>query len=160
MEKTITTITLGDSVRVTDPSYTPDLWCSHLVKNLLPGNWVAEIKTKDEGDWGERVSRLSIHHEDYKRGRTSELVCTVPVDSGQAGFFDPAYYDQHVDDSDWDADPKSWYRRVADQTIDHDYGDMDGKCAFSSSGCGDGVYDCCARRNNSGFIVALEIRFL
>ncbi len=77
----------SDKLRVTDPCYDRDTWCSGVLNNCLPGIWKVRIITSDEKDWGIRNAELIIWHEDFD----SNYICydsriNVGVDSGQAGF--------------------------------------------------------------------------
>ena len=145
---------------MTDPGREPDEDGGITVGNLLPGNWRCRIDAVYYGDWGRRVKSLSIRHEDYPRRRAGERVGSVAVDSGQCGFFDYDYFVEHQGDNDWN-NPESWYLKVSRQTMDGSlWGTLDGKCAVSQSGLGDGYYDVLVSRNSKGLIVGLKLRYL
>ena len=155
------TITLGDRVRMTDPCYGMDVWCSGTVDNVLPGEYVPVGVISNEGSWGERVAQIRVNHVDYPMTEPTEFVdFEVGVDSGQAGIFDEPYYIDHHRDNDYD-DPSSWYRKVCNITLSSPgIGTIDGKGLVSSSGYGDGGYDAYVARNDDGKIVAIEIDYL
>ena len=156
--KNLGTIRFGSEVQVTDPCYTPVEWCSHLIKNALPGVWVCRARIKDCGGWGERVAALEVRHEDYKKVAINEYESgTLCVDSGQLGFFDADYYENHYQDANWD-DMTSWYRRVCDLTCsDEQCGVVDNLGVVASSGYGDGCYDCLVAHNAEDAVLAVVL---
>ncbi len=83
-------------IRVTDPCYDKNTWCSGVIENALSGEWFADSVILDNSQtngWGSRVSELVIWHKDYDANNILELTdIDVGVDSGQAGFFDEAEY--------------------------------------------------------------------
>jgi hypothetical protein len=84
-------------LRVTDPCYEKDVWCSGVLENVLPGQWVADkvvASDSQTGGWGDRISELQISHIDYHGvvDVNEPAAFTVGVDSGQAGFFDELMY--------------------------------------------------------------------
>ena len=60
-----TKINLSENVRVSDPCYTDDVWCKTQLKNVLPGGYNWKIAHSDEGDWGIRISSITLVHENY-----------------------------------------------------------------------------------------------
>lgn len=86
-------ITLGSKVRVSDPCYSPDTWCSLLLNAVKPGKYHVNVEHIDDEDWGRRNAKLTAIHEDYVN---AELVwerhSDIGVDSGQAGIFDEVIY--------------------------------------------------------------------
>lgn len=154
-------ITLGDRVRVTDPCYSMDVWCSGTIDNVLPGEYIPTGIISDEGSWGMRVAKIRVNHVNYPKRKPNELVdFEVGVDSGQAGIFDEPYYIEHHKDRDY-YNPASWYRKVCDITLGTPgIGTVDGKGLVSSSGFGDGGYDALIARNEDGKVVAIEINYL
>lgn len=149
-------IELGNKVRVSDPCYGTEVWCSGVLENVKEGAYNVEVMMSDEGMWGKRVKALAVIHTDYKGPLhfTERADFEVGVDSGQAGIYDEEYYNQYhtVDDCDED-----WYDAVCDLT--DPYGTKDGKCVVSSSGFGDGGYDCFTIVEN-GEIVAIMILYI
>lgn len=80
---------------VTDPLFELDTECVSALKNVRSGRWNAAVYMVKTGGNGERVSRLAVWHEDAPEPdqlRKAEADFEVPVDAGQAGFFDTAHY--------------------------------------------------------------------
>ena len=59
-------ITLSENVMVSDPCYSLDTWCQTKLNGVLPGKYNVDVQKSDEGDWGTRVSSITIIHEDYE----------------------------------------------------------------------------------------------
>lgn len=143
-------------MRVTDPCYEKCSRSSGVLKNVLPGTWIAEVELS-EGI----ISRLRVYHEDYSlrtnqaRSPTSIRVC---VDSGQAGFFDESEYPEGST-GDFN-DLNSMYGQICKATLsDAEHGTIEYGVA-SRSGYGDGVYECYAGRNLQEQIISAEIDFM
>jgi len=92
----------------------------------------------------------------------------VGVDSGQAGFFDVFKYAAAVSDKDdsrsrrdsQDSSFEDFYGRVCDLTLDDkSFGVVEFGVA-SSSGYGDGSYNCYFRRNSLGEVIEAVITFI
>ena len=82
-------ITLGDTVYVTDPCYTPDTWCCNKVEGVKPGHYQTAITKNNE----DRVACIGIYHEAANDDTVWEKApFEVGVDSGQAGVFDAEYF--------------------------------------------------------------------
>jgi hypothetical protein len=96
MSANITSFTINSStIRVTDPCYTKDVWCSGIIDNVLVGDWFADtlIFPDSKTGWGDRIAEIFIWHKDYSFENINELTeVNVGVDSGQAGFFDDSQY--------------------------------------------------------------------
>lgn len=155
-------ITLGNECDISDPSYPKGLWCMHTLSDMLPGEYNCYAVTQDEKEWGERVQKAWIIHEDYDKGEhpagtkgihrgKSTLCCGV--DSGLFGFFD----DKPDFSNAWD---------IFDEKVGDTYPrcviiDYDARDAFIvSTGYGDGGYDAMIWRNKDEKIVAVSIRFI
>lgn len=141
-------------LRVTDPCYNKDTWCSGVL-NVPNGTWVSHLMMSDEGGWGTRVAIILIVKKD-SQGYEKDWSLTnidVGVDSGQAGFFDDAKYpeDPHEDDA--------FYDSVCNLTLGPNSGGVLPFGAVSSSGYGDGGYNCYVSYVN-GEIVAAKIVFI
>ena len=151
---------MNGTVMVTDPCYEPLNGCNQLVHSVLTGNWYCEVRTKNCGAWGKRISSLTIRHANYPKGKIDEYVGSAGVDSGQCGFFDPEYYDKNQPDDDFD-NLQSWYRRVCELTLNEpEWGTIENAGVVASSGYGDGCYPIYACRERSGFVVGLKIKFI
>lgn len=149
-------IQLGKRVRVSDPCYGTDVWCSGVVENVREGKYNVEVQIADAGMWGKRVKSLSVIHTDYNGPRNYEQTdFEVGVDSGQAGIYDEDYYNQYHTNHDCNDD---WYEDICDLT--NPYGTKDDKCVVSSSGYGDGGYDCYTITDSNGEVVGITIDYL
>lgn len=130
------------------------------------GSWDAHVVYKDCGDWGTRAAVLiakntaeEIAHDDK---RWSLTAIEVGVDSGQAGIFDKQHYkDNAVAEGQPQAEyikDNPWYAMCCAMTSE---GRQAGVIPFgvvSSSGYGDGVYDCYTIKE-AGIIVAVKLDF-
>lgn len=158
-------ITIDGKVTVSDPCYEKGTWCQICDLEVLPGEYHPYIEYDEETG---RVSVLAIWHEDYEINEAEEfdedLMPTVGVDSGQAGFFDSEYYDSYCDNDCAKVDT-DWYAHICALTIPdeefdrHGADTFDGRCVVSSSGWGDGGYTCSVKRDEGGCIYALKLTF-
>lgn len=148
-----------------DPCYAENLWCCNMLENARNGTWHASIVYDDiAGSWL-RVARLTAEHE-----CADALVCSmedanicVGVDSGQAGFFDAAHYrDDRVIDSCRIPSEQGdlWYGHCCQITLSRQQAGVLPFGVVSSSGYGDGGYDCQIQRDAAGYIVRAEIVFI
>lgn len=164
---------LGNKVMVSDPCYGTDTWCQGVLENVRAGFWDAYIKTSDEGNWGIRVAELvainldyngeydGLKYEDINEHQEFE----VGVDSGTAGIFDYDYYCKYHGEKTVDDE---WYdNQIVNQffpTIESSGWEKSVFTEFngvaSSSGYGDGGYDCYVARNNEGEIVGIKIVYI
>lgn len=157
--KNIGTITLGQQTHVTDPCLEPGSFYGAIV-HTAPGQWNCRVRERSYGSWGRRVSVLEARLKGFRGAINEDFKGALAVDSGQIGVFDEPYYTAHQGDDDWD-DPTSWYRRVSDMTAsDARCGTIDGSCAVSESGIGDGYYFLQVARNAEGLVVGMRIRFI
>lgn len=134
-------LNLGCKVDITDPCYDRDVWCRMTV-DCEPGCYNGYVTISDEGDFGRRVTNISI----YKDNKTwdideMELIGYICVDAGLAGFFN-----NKPDFSD-----KEW-KELCDKISDGDAWNMYNGI-FSSSGFGDGEYDVYANEQRSAFTI-------
>jgi len=152
---------------VTDPCYTQGTWCSGLLTDVRQGVWEATALIVDSGDWGGRVAKLMVRHQEHDDLSEPQELCgfEVGVDSGQAGFFDFHIYPQGDETGDY-GDLSTFYGRACYATLGDDRnehsqcgGVVDGHGVATRSGFGDGGYDCYARRDN-GEVVAAMIVFI
>jgi hypothetical protein len=132
-----------------DPCYSVEM--NRLV-SAKKGTWTAHVETSNEGSWGERVSKILVHHVDfsmYGRNMLTESM-TIGVDSGQAGVFDLSSYGDDGEDIYDDCCRQSLSKK---------------RCGFlpggfiSSSGYGDGCYDVTVFKEK-GVSVAVEVVFI
>jgi hypothetical protein len=152
-------------VMVSDPCYTIDSWCQGIIKPMVKGNYRAFVDISDEGDWGERVARLKIVHEEHspKTECQERTNIDVGVDSGQAGFWDIVAYRnrQLVPEEYHYADhAERWYEMCCRGTDAEDKASVQPFGVVSRTGYGDGRYNCYVGRNARGLVVAAEIVFI
>lgn len=150
---------ISGKLRVTDPCYTKDTWCSGVLDNVAIGKWSAYTEISDAGSWGKRVATLTVMHESISNTRNWSLTdIDVGVDSGQAGFFDESFYPEgkvgEYDDLD------SFYGQVFQMTLSENRAGVIPFGAVSRSGYGDGSYNCFVCRNDDGLVVAAKIEFI
>ena len=149
-------ITLSENVMVSDPCYSPDTWCQTKLDNVLPGLYNVEVEKSDEGDWGVRVSGITILHESITDDGISlewEDHSECGVDSGQCGIFcmtgyrndevsegitPPTLYNPFVIPFREDGD--KWYEKICHFTLCEPQWGVYDTGVVSSSGIGDGLY--------------------
>lgn len=153
-------IKLGTEVRVSDPCYSMNVWCAGTISNIKQGIYNCYVTFVDKGEWGVRVSAIELWHQNFDNSSIErpmdKVDFEVGVDSGQAGIFDLNYYIKNHPISN------EWYDKVRKCTFSKgklDANTMDNKCFVSSSGYGDGGYDCYTAQVN-GKIVAIKIEFI
>lgn len=159
-------ISLGDfemtspTMRVSDPCYERDVWCSGTFGKCKTGTWEAGVLKTDDGTWGVRCAVLAVRHKetgpDFSVIRHDKVYqmndgwleqpIDVGVDSGQAGFFDEAFYQ---DNSIFEDLPLAecdfgdcWYNHVCDITLSSMSAGVIPYGVVSLSGFGDGSYVC------------------
>lgn len=166
-------------MRASDPCYDRDVWCCGSFGNCAVGTWEGAALIVDQGDWGKRVAVLAARHKELGPDFTSirdpkvylmqngwvEESFEVGVDSGQAGLFDEAHYQ---DDAVFDGMPKPeheygdrWYNHCCDITLSDLSAGTLPYGVVSSSGYGDGAYVCYTHVGAEGkidfaFIVFIE----
>ena len=143
------TISLNSRVRISDPCYDMDTWCAGSLENVLPGTYRCFYQRTGEG----RVAAIKVTHEDYssEEYEPDELQnIDVGVDSGECGIYDEDYFAKNCKD-------KEWYESTF---VQRDAMPLDDKAFISSSGYGDGSYDCFVARNSEGKIIAIRITFI
>ena len=156
-------ITSG-KIRVTDPCYTKDTWCSGVLENCMNGKWFAGKVVWGNaatGGWGNRIAELQIWHESHVGSECYENSgIDVGVDSGQAGFFDEGSYPEGETGEYGELD--TFYGKICEGTANENYLGIAnvGFGVATSSGYGDGGYDCFIRRDHEGRIVAAKIVFI
>lgn len=179
-------LTLGKEVIVSDPCYEPGMRLAAEItaeiSSMLPGEYTCFIQMSNEEEWGRRVSRLKITRDGYA-GRQAfrvRIFQNIGVDSAQCGFFDKDYFvSVYKNRSEGSRD--AWYEKVYHATYRDDLsmcwkmpaekrppegcshftgGTVDGKCAVSSSGYGDGMYVCSAKEDEDGNVFELILRYI
>ena len=165
------TINLGSEVRVSDPCYGDDVWCKTRLTSVLPGEYHVDVQKSDEGDWGNRVSSLTVTHKDYvgKQLRYQEHG-DIGVDSGQAGIFcESSYRNDDVAETikngngiriDSIEDGDKWYEKMCRFTLsDEGFGAYESG-VVTSSGFGDGSYPLAIARDEDKNIVSMVITYI
>lgn len=155
-------IILGGKVMVSDPCYEMGVWCQGVIDNMLKGIYKCDLEMCD-GVWGPRVSAIQVTHVDYaNKFLAYNCEFNICVDSGQAGIFDYGYYEKHHNGKTDD----EWYDAICDKTISMHNGTelLDGNTVdelgfVSSSGYGDGSYDCWVAEHD-GKVVAIRVEFI
>ena len=156
-------------VRVSDPCYGKDVWCSGEIENVKNGAWGARLIQSDKGDWGVRNAVLIAHHQDnlaiHDKGDWQKVGFEVGVDSGQAGIYDLTEY--HGGEDDYGQG--GWYDTNCDITLDRHIPEgeprrgagclPDQTGVVSCSGFGDGGYDCFTIKDEDGEVTAIKIDF-
>lgn len=145
------TFDFGGSVDVTDPCYDHRVWCRLNGIRIAEGKYACIVRRRDCGIWGERTAAIGIYREGSPEPRPgdAELIGSIGVDSGMAGFF---HDKKDFSNEEWDS-----FCSLASERRDAwiAYGGF-----FSSSGYGDGGYDVYACRDNDGEIIGMEIVFI
>ena len=148
-------IILSENVIVSDPCYSTDVLCQLKLNNVLPGTYNVDVQFSDEGEWGNRVSNLTILHESIVDDGISfewEDRDSVGVDSGQCGIFCETTYrnDTIVENivtpkSEFvlpynDNEGDKWYESMCKFTLSEDSWGSYETGVVTSSGIGDGMY--------------------
>lgn len=136
-------------VAVSDPCYD----CASVDVQAKNGDWVGYAETSDEGSWGKRVSKILVHHHSFSPvgGRYDVEEHLISVDSGQAGVFDGGSYSG--------GDDEGWYDRSCKVTLSKVGFGYTNDGFVSSSGYGDGAYDCIVYKKD-GKAIAVEVTFI
>jgi|LakMenE18May11ns_1017448.scaffolds.fasta_scaffold9841008_3 hypothetical protein len=165
------TINLGSEVRVSDPCYGDDVWCKTRLNSVLPGEYHVDVQKSDEGDWGNRVSSLTVTHKDYvgKQLRYQEHG-DIGVDSGQAGIFcESSYRNDDVAETikngngiriDSIEDGDKWYEKMCRFTLSGEGFGAYESGVVTSSGFGDGSYPLAVARDEDKNIVSMVITYI
>ncbi len=153
-------------VRVSDPCYEIDTWCAGTLENVKKGTWIAKVIHS-----GGRCAILVAHHKDnpikYDSDKFIAEGFEVGVDSGQAGIFDQEYFknDEIVKGvkrigkkKDQICVDEPWYSVCCDRTLQKTGAGVIPFGCVSSSGWGDGGYECSTVKTNDE-ITAIKIDF-
>jgi hypothetical protein len=158
-EREIGSFRVGNSLIVTDPCY--DYSEMNVLSPAAPGTWTAKTVMSDEGSWGDRVAALIVAHEnityhDYEFMRCHGI--NVPVDSGQAGFFNAHLYPKDGSTGEY-GELDTFYGRACEKTTEGSPAGVIDEGVVSSSGYGDGCYDLYTIERD-GRVVAAKIVFI
>lgn len=147
---------------LTDPCYDKDTRGGYEVE-AVNGQWVAEVRYKDTGAWGERVCSIFAVSIDYNASYDDHEISYVDglgVDSGQMSIWDAEDYTTdewryhligYGDGTD----------RPANGTLNSDMCYRDDRGVACQSGYGDGEYEavCYHLDDDDSPVIAVEIRF-
>jgi hypothetical protein len=158
---------------ISDPCYDVDTWCRGELDDVKKGTWNAEAGIYDAGDWGKRVALLIATHNDYDEDAEGDYLSDVTqfdvgVDSGQAGIFDATHYrDDSVIGYDepsggqYSEKGKRWYDLCCRATLYSEHqADVIPYGVVSSSGYGDGVYECTFWLDSTDEVIKVLITFI
>lgn len=168
----------GPVMRVSDPGYDRDAWCCGTMDKCKTGIWEAASIIQNFCEWGDRVSLLAARHKETGPDFSvvhcwpiyngligwKEQPFEVGVDSGQAGIFDDAKY-QDCSIFDGMPEPKCdfgdlWFRHICDITLSEKAAGVIPFGAVSESGYGDGCYVCYTHENSRKEIDFVLIAFI
>lgn len=173
---------------VTDPCYERGTWCAGQLDKVRNGTWVGHVmrvdETKSTYPDGIRNAELHAYHTDLKKlpTRWTKTKVHVGVDSGQAGMFDEVKYPHgkhepermaEFNDGKFNKSFDEFYELCGQQTLGVDgtenyyaknvnfkmAGVVDNIGVVSSSGYGDGSYNCYVA-TQKGQVVAVKIVFI
>ena len=158
-------VTLGSfelessKIYISDPCYEYDEHDNNYTLSLadaVNGRYVAMMEV--DRIYHE-IRSLAIKHEDYLYSEPTVFAGKIGVDSGQAGFFDEAYYKENQG-GDFD-DPNSFYGLACSLVLSGKRGGIvHNRGVVSSSGCGDGEYEVFVGINDIGEIISAMIIFI
>lgn len=162
-------IKIKDKLVVSDPCYSLNDW-TIILNDMLEGNYKCFFERGDSY----RIFESWIVHENYntKKDEIEEIKDYIGVDSAQAGFFNYDYFKENSELSKKDKDKynEEYYYKICDLTYQYfeEIKDKYFSCGItekneafvSSSGYGDGSYDCFIKRNKDGKIIAVKIVFI
>jgi|TARA_R110000803_G_scaffold76504_1_gene141144 hypothetical protein len=143
-------IRLGSEVIVSDPCYSnEESWVNTRIDNMRPGMYDTQVGKSDQGEWGDRISSLTIVHENIQ-SPVWEDHGEVAVDSGQMSICDVlSYRNEEVGKTlPWMTDkgnpfvggPNDWYSKMCDRTLTEEMWGVYDTGVVSSTGFGDGCY--------------------
>lgn len=155
---------------VSDPCYPLGTWCQLVLNNVKEGTWAAYVKKIGEDLQEDYCAELITHHKDHNLPENGwkHISGDIGVDSGQAGIFDyDAYRNDNAIEKIWrryfDAEKRpgdKWYQVCCVLTLSRLGAGVLKGGVVSSSGFGDGIYDCYIVKDNDGKIVAVKIVFV
>lgn len=149
---------------VSDPCYAKDIWCCNELKNAQNGTWSA-YAVYDNSSIYAIIQKLVIECDDAGHIQEGMEMApfTVGVDSGQAGFFDAVHYrDERVIDPDCNSSAYAelWYKHCCEITLARFPAGVLPFGVVSSSGYGDGEYNCYLQKSDQGKVIRVSIDFV
>lgn len=151
----IDSVWLTNNIMVTDPCYEKDVKHQVKLENTRKGEYKCTKLMIEDPCWGFRVAELQINHVSFPTLEPDIFLNDVgiSVDSGQAGFFDDAYFLNNRTN-------KEWYDKICRITDDFS-GQIDGLGVISRAGYGDGLYKLFVGKDpETKEIVAAKIQFI
>ena len=157
---------------VSDPCYEIGAGSQGFLEKVRKGEWVCRVTVAQGGDFDKYIMELTAHRSRLPTfddlGWTKETPFYVDVDSGQAGIFDMAHYrDDRIAEtvqrlSDEEICPEEpWYSVCCDRTMSGELGaGIIPYGVVSSSGFGDGSYQCFTQRDSDGYVIGVKIVFI
>ena len=165
LKKVGTFLTKSRVIRISDPCYDKKVWCCGTVQNCRIGKWSAFVVESDEGDWGTRIAELVAVHGDVSTPEAQIILdrtdwkdsnIDVGVDSGQCGIFDDSEYPEG-ETGEYDG-KGSFYDQCCNKTLSKNRSGVVNFGVVSSSGFGDGSYQCLVSTGES--VVAIKIIYI
>lgn len=155
---------LSGKLIVSDPCYAEELWCCEALETVHNGTWNACVVYDGDPNYP-RVASLIVEHaaSSWRPVIMEEAAFSVGVDSGQAGFFDAAHYrNERVIDPQCTPTEHAdlWYDHCCQITLARQQAGVLPYGVVSSSGLGDGCYDCYIQRDAFGYLIRAEILFI
>ena len=157
-------VNLGGTAMISDPCYGMKTWCNSLVLGVLKGKYNAFVRIGKYGEWGERVTELTLCHESRKpfteMKHLEHFSSRIGVDSGTCGVYDFDYFDKTHDDNNANDD---WYSK---NVMNEFYNTKeqafitDNKGVHSCSGYGDGMYHAFVKRGEDDQVFQITIKFI
>lgn len=166
-------ITLSHKVKISDPCYSPNTWCSATLENVNAGNYYPFVKYLSTS-WGVRVAELVVIKENLEDieldspewEHLSDV--EIGVDSGQAGIFDYDYYEKQKEldekfkeENGCDIYSNKWFygKCCIVNKEPYNWGEIDNKGVNAQAGFGDGSYDLYVIKRKD-LICAIKIVFI
>lgn len=160
----------SDEVVISDPCYDLDTWCSSILTDVKKGIWEGRIKREYISCFYYNTELLATLNSDLKSEDIQELldIC-VGVDSGQAGIYDKSVYRNNnkivnkkegFKISVGHCAGDLWYSYVCETTLSKLHAGVLIGGVASTSGYGDGGYNCYCHRDVDGKIDGLRIVFI
>lgn len=154
----------GESMRVTDPCYDKQTWCTGML-NVVPGTWHAATLLGDT-TWHRRVKQLRVRLNGIAEDIFSDLAkfkeadFSAGVDSGQCGFFDETIYPTDIAQFEYKGD--TFYSRCCAATGNEQLpgGAVIAGGVVSRSGFGDGGYAVKVATNEHGKVIAAFLEYV
>lgn len=163
--------TKSGKLTVTDPCYSPDVWCTAKVINCRKGTWDAYVYLREIDNWGQRVCEIvAAHKSDGIIDKWERVNVEIGVDSGQAGIFDTEEYNRikrlkqyHISVHHFvdycDRDDEGLYDSVCQITLGSEKAGCVKFGCVSSSGFGDGGYELFVAKENKK-VIGVKIVFI